>query len=381
MLLLLAACGTPGASPSTTRPTTAAAPAPPVEPGPALGAACDGARLLANPADLAARGPWPVGARTVRVSGLTLEVWYPARPGSERGVPPVRYDLRTAMPPAEAAKIPDADNAWLGCDCARDLPLDEAHGPYPAVVFLHGAASFRAQSAFLMTHWASRGFVVVAPDVPGVGLAASLGQVEDVPTEPVAALVLDALAAPPAPDDPLAFVRGALGPGRALAGHSLGSMMHALLERPDVSVRIALAGFASPDGVASWLVVAGDHDRIAYAPDMIDRFAAQPAPSRLAVLHGAGHLAFSDLCTVGADRGGALAIAQRHGVTVPPIVAQLATDGCLPSDAPFTTTAPLLRALTAGVLEERLRCDPAATASIPLLAVPALTLVEHVAPP
>ena len=30
---------------------------------------------------------------------------------------------------------------------------------------------------------------------------------------------------------------------------------------------------------------------------------------RLVVVRGAGHLAFSDLCTLGADRGGALAIA------------------------------------------------------------------------
>ena len=57
------------------------------------------------------------------------------------------------MPAAEAAKIPDADNAWLTCACGRDLPVDDAHGPYPVVLFLHGAASFRAQSASLVAHF------------------------------------------------------------------------------------------------------------------------------------------------------------------------------------------------------------------------------------
>jgi hypothetical protein len=41
----------------------------------------------------------------VDVDGVTVEVWYPARPDSDRGQPRARYDLRAAMPAAEAAKI------------------------------------------------------------------------------------------------------------------------------------------------------------------------------------------------------------------------------------------------------------------------------------
>jgi len=339
--------------------------------------ACGEASLFANPPDLAARGPWAVGVRTIVVDGLSLEVWYPARPGSERGAPPVRYDLRAVMPSTEAAKIPDAANAWLACECSRDLPIDDKHGPYPVVVFLHGAASFRAQSAFLMTHWASRGFVVVAPDLPGVGLKAALGGEEQTAPLGAANQVFDVLAKASVPD-PLAFVRASLGRGRALVGHSLGSMLSTtVVDRPEVEVRIAMAGFAQPDAKASWLVLAGDHDGIAYAPDAAQRFATAPAPSRLGVVHGAGHLAFSDLCTLGVDRGGAIAIAKQYGVAVPPLLEKLALDGCRPTDAPFATTAPLIRALTVGVLEEKLRCDPAATRAIAALAGSGLTLVEN----
>lgn len=348
-----------------------------VPPRVTTGAACGTATLLPTPQDLGARGPWHVGVRTVVADGLVLEVWYPARAGSERGASPVSYDLRESMPPTEAAKIPDSANPRLACECARDLPVDDRHGPYPVVVFLHGAASFRAQSTFLMTHWASRGFVVVAPDLPGIGLKAALGG--EAQSAPFGAVirVLDVLARADAPD-PLGFVRSSLGPGRALVGHSLGSMLaNTVVDRPEVEVRISMAGFTQPDGKASWLVLAGDHDSIAYSPDLAAQFSAAPAPARLAVLHGAGHLAFSDLCTLGADRGGAMAIARSYGVSVPPILETLGADGCRPADAPFATTAPVIRALTAGVLEETLHCDPRATREIAALAGPAVTLSEH----
>src|SRR4249919_3928716 len=71
---------------------------------------CDGASLLPVPSDPAARGPWAVGVRTVAVGDLRTEVWYPASPGSDAGKETARYDIRTALPPAEAAKIPDDEN-------------------------------------------------------------------------------------------------------------------------------------------------------------------------------------------------------------------------------------------------------------------------------
>ncbi len=333
----------------------------------AAGAACPGATMLPVPAALEQRGPWAVGVRTVRVENLTVEVWYPALPGSERGRPTERYDLRTAMPPAEAAKIPDADNAWLPCACVRDLPLDEAHGPYPAVLFLHGAASVRAQSAFLMTHWASRGFIVVAPDLPGVGLAAALGGQVGFPAgAPIA--MIDALTQRPEGDDPLAFIRPHLAAHVAIAGHSLGAILEGTVgERPEISVQITMAGLATTSTERSTLALYGDHDGIASAPSAADAAAASVGTNRVGVIRGAGHLAFTDLCGLAADRGGALAVARAHGVALPEMIATLATDGCRPTDAPFATTAPAIRALTAGVLEERLHCDPAATRALAAL--------------
>ena len=371
--LVLAACG------AASSPASRAEPPVSFPLAPALGAACEGARLLAVPLDRAARGPWAVGARTVRVDDLTAEVWYPARPGSDAGQPLVRYDLRTVMPAAEAAKIPDADNAWLTCACGRDLPVDDAHGPYPVVLFLHGAASFRAQSASLMAHWASRGFVVIAPDLPGAGLADVLGGGGGSPLG-APGLIMDVIARARGPEegDPLAFVRARMDAARVgVAGHSLGSILGATItDHPEIGVRISMAGMAQPEAGVSTLLLAGDHDQIASADAARAGIAEAPGPARLVVVRGAGHLAFSDLCTLGADRGGALAIAAAHGIVVPAMIATLAQDGCRPTDAPVASTAPAIRAATAGVLEERLRCDPGAATA--LTALPATFDVEVV---
>ena len=302
-------------------------------------------------------GPWPVGVKTIELEGTTIEVWYPAKPGSDSDHPHVRYDLREAMPPSEAAKIPDADNAWLDCACTRDLPVDDTHARYPAIVFLHGAASFRAQSAFLATHWASRGFVVLAPEMPGIGLAAVMGGPQEFPLmlpSRIVALIEHAPA-----NDPLAFLRARLGDRLAIVGHSLGALLaNSVPDRAAVAVRIALAGAAPNEGSAATLTLLGDHDHIGGGS------AASPAHGRVVVVHRAGHLAFTDLCGVGADRGGSVAIAKAHGVEIPELVVKLATDGCGSDDAPFATTAPIIRAVTAAMLEQTLRCDRRAAADL-----------------
>ncbi len=114
----------PTRRPATTRP----APAPTCPAAPA-------ARSCLS-RDTSLPGPWPVGARTVTIGGLTVEVWYPAELGSEAEQEKIRYDIRTGLPDAEQGKVPDADNPWQDCECWQDLPLDADHGPYPAVIFV-----------------------------------------------------------------------------------------------------------------------------------------------------------------------------------------------------------------------------------------------------
>ena len=119
------------------------------------------------PNDLGQLGPWPVGVRTINIDGLTAEIWYPAMPGSSEGIVPEIYDIRGFMPEEERMRIPDGHAPIQRCACFRDLPLDESAGPFPVVLFLHGTALFRTSNLENVSHWASRGFVVIAPDHPG----------------------------------------------------------------------------------------------------------------------------------------------------------------------------------------------------------------------
>ena len=64
-------------------------------------------------------------------------------------------------------------------DAYRGVPVS-TDGPFPVVLFSHGASSFRLQSTALTTHLASWGFVVVSPDYFERGLQSLLGGVPDV---------------------------------------------------------------------------------------------------------------------------------------------------------------------------------------------------------
>jgi hypothetical protein len=93
------------------------------------------------------------------------------------------------------------------------------------------------------------------------------------------------------------------------------------------------------------------------------------APSkRLVGLEAAGHLAFSDLCTLAADQGGILQVALDYGVDVPGFLIPLASDGCgdgfLAPEIGFAIT----NAATAAALHETLHCAPWGAAALSGLA-------------
>ena len=305
LLLMVTACGSTSSTPT---------------PGSEVDG-CDGASLLAGSADLSARGPWGVGARTVTVGGLTAEVWYPAPLAMTQSAPKVRYDIRQQLPASEAAKIPDEDNPWQTCDCVRDAPLDVGHGPYPAIIFVHGTASFRHQSLAIVTHWASRGFVVIAADHPGLKLGDLLGMACGMPAvqQNLQADIDAELAALASPSGELAFLAGRIDATRiAMAGHSAGANAAAEAgAKPNVQVVVSLAGNRRADApqLRKNLFLAGLSDTVVSPGQSRTAWNASTTPRSFVSLTGAGHLAFSDLCdtknTAGQDL---LAIAEAKQV-------------------------------------------------------------------
>lgn len=333
-------------------------------------AGCDGAKLLSTPSDPAARGPWPVGARTVAVGRLgKVEVWYPATRGSEANQTRARYDIRASLNASQRTTIPDADNPWQDCDCYRDLPLDEAHGPYPAVVFVHGTAAFRHQSLAIVTHWASRGFVVVAADHPGLLLGDVLTMLcPDTPTGTldlagdVAALVT----ALGAPGGELAFLAGHVDASRlAVAGHSAGANTAAAATGlPGVRVAIMLAGNrAAPDSATleRVLFMSGDNDTLVQPSAVHGAWAQSATPRHYLKILGAGHLAFSDLCeTKNAAGNNMLQIGEQYQLCG--VAAAGALFDCNPAYIPGRVGWDIIDFASTAILEPVLQCKTGGTA-------------------
>jgi hypothetical protein len=343
---------------------------------------CGGStKLLELPANPGERGPWSVGSRAVTVAGFDAEVWFPARPGSTQGLDKYTYDLRKYLPADQQATVTDSTTIRQPCDCFRDVPLDTGHGPYAVVLFAHGFSGFSAQSLEEMVHWASRGFVVIAADHPSLGLKTFLktglgtfgAGAASQPKE--ARAVLDALQSPTGDLD---FLVGHIDMTRAgAAGHSAGGgAVSGLSDYPGVKVIIPMAarGVSAGPSLKSTLVMGGMTDQIAQYSGVKAGYASSPAPKRLVGITGAGHMAFTSFCPIGADQGGILAAAQRAGVVFDPAflatIGPLAADGCQPANLPAEQGWEVIQYATAGALEETLLCLPeraAALAKLPTL--------------
>src|SRR5690606_13042077 len=116
-------------------------------------------------------GPWEVGVTTVEAGDRAYEIWYPVDPGDQGDRARDVYYIRDWLPEVIDALLPADANPPYVTNAYREAPAS-ADGPFPLVIFAHGAASFRMQSTELTTHLASWGFVVVSPDYLERGLSA-----------------------------------------------------------------------------------------------------------------------------------------------------------------------------------------------------------------
>ncbi len=113
-----------------------------------------------EPPALTARGAYRVGVQTLNVTDeahkrtLKLEVWYPAILEAEQE----RTEYR-----AQVGKTKYVLTGRAG----RDAPILESIKPFPLLIFSHGQPDDRIQTAYLLEHLASQGFVVAAIDHTG----------------------------------------------------------------------------------------------------------------------------------------------------------------------------------------------------------------------
>ena len=107
-------------------------------------------------------GPNVVGITTVHLSTRVIDVFYPARRGSQSGVPQATYDLREPLRDPLGPPPGGSDAELVSLPAYRDLPA--AAGSFPVVLFSHDLGGFPLQDASLESSIAAWGFVVIAPD-------------------------------------------------------------------------------------------------------------------------------------------------------------------------------------------------------------------------
>ncbi len=331
--------------------------------------ACEGATMRAKPNDTALRGPWPVGARTVDIGGRTVEVFYPAAEPPTGD--PVRFDIREALPPDEAAKINDEQNPWQICDCGRDLAVDDAFGPYPVILFVHGTAGWRTQSLRHLTHWASRGFVVLTADHPGLMLRDILAPLcggEAAPRNLNADLEV-MLAAVRGETDELNDFASVMDAARiGMTGHSAGgSAVGPYGEDAQVIVPLS-AGPTVAGGTAlqSSLTLGGTADSVVAYSNLQSGYEASASPKRLIGISNAGHLVPSEICTASNEAGqNLLEIAGETGVCGAAAAGFLfqCSDDLLADETGWA----IVEYATSAAFEETLHCSPVGTANLDVM--------------
>jgi dienelactone hydrolase len=310
--------------------------------------------------DLAGPGPYAVGVTTRTLpEGGSVEIWYPADESTAGGTD--TYSVRAFLPPAIAALVPAEIDDSFTIDATRDAPA-AADGPFPVVLFSHGASSFRLQSSTLAQHLASWGIVTASTDHPTRDLLNALGgtaegqppAVEQMRSMRTYLTTLD--------DDPV--LGGALDNDRvALGGHSAGGGTVAeLAGDPSILGYVSYAsGLRDTIPAVPSLFIAGALDAVV---DPVERtqaaFDAAPAPSWFWNVDGAGHQAFTDLCVIGGGDSTLIDLAEAAGLGafVDERLRASAIDGCEEPNLPVQSVWPGIHQAATGFYRWVFGLDP-----------------------
>ena len=368
LVLLVAACSSDdegGDTTTTTAPGGDAAASAPGEEGGATG--------VEDLEQWAERGPYGVGSQQLALAdGRRVVAWYPAEEGAGTDEPVETFDIASLLNPDLQAQIPAEMRVQYPIPAAPGAAPDASGGPYPVVLFSHGFAGFPEQSADLVTHLASWGYVVAAPDHVERSLSGLLGTAAQGVAEREDVDVLDEtldLVVAQGDDDtsPLSGMVDA--EAVAVAGHSAGAgaayRMASSDDRID-AVATYSVGTGGDEGLPEApdvpaLVMLGERDGIIPPEATREVYEGLSAPRYLAEVPDSGHLVFSDLCLIGADQDGLIGIVEAIELPIPDDLKALGSDGCDPAEyLPADEAFPSIDSLSIAFLDGYLRDDAAA---------------------
>jgi dienelactone hydrolase len=308
-------------------------------------------------------GPFPVGYTTLSLPDREVAVFYPADRGAVAGKPKATYDQVAPLPDNLKGILPDEYNTVVTMPAYADVRAS-GDGPFPVVLFSHGAGSYNIVTSGLLAGVASWGFVVVSTDFFEYGLAAQVMR-RQYPRDPVKArrvmLASLDLVGRESTRAGSRLERTVDASRVATMGHSAGggTAFNALT---DTRVRAAV-GWATvppagePAGKPTMIIGAGND--IAVTPaELEELYANLPAPKRLVLVGGtrAGHNTFTDICDVIRGGGGLVEFARENKLVTEQLL-RLATNGCAKTDIEPGRFQRVVQHFTVAALREALRVD------------------------
>lgn len=319
---------------------------------------CNGSSLLSVPVSPNEKGPWPVGSRVVTIGDLKTQIWYPAEPGSEISKEKVVIDsLIMAEHVIELEGSNPDDYHKVYTDYYMDLPVDSGHGPYPAIIYVHGTAGFRTAYYEQAQHWASRGFVVLCADNPWINLTDLRRGVLNIALATQGADTEDLLAAVRSTEAPLDFLASHVDADRiGLAGHSAGgAAITGLSNEEGVRVIITMAStdaeIDSSEYLESGMVMGALEDQTVSWNSLQSGYADMNIKrKRLVGIPDTGHMGFQNFCDF-------ILLAPGYGVDFPALFDSVMYDGCGPDYIEQEITWDIVNYATTAVFEETLTCS------------------------
>jgi dienelactone hydrolase len=345
------------------------------------------------PVDFSQRGPYPVGRTILALPDRQVYVFYPADPAAVADAAPIDgYSSIIGFPESVRAVIPPEIVQDIPLD-SYDQPAPSPEGPFPTIIYSHGAGDYAAFASQHFEHMASWGFVTASPEHIERDLAAStLGQTrqgddvavlratlallgEQNTSGPLAgAMNLDQLAAEGLSAGGSAVLRFAQDPevktviGRAPGygvsidvPEAIRSDAEARRAFVDQAIDAAYAATPPPDKPS--MIIAGEVDETIPLANIERTFAWLAPPKRFAVIAGGGHNAFTDLCAPIRAGGGLMQFSGR--IPAPDALLARGEDGCTEANIDPQVAYDLIDQLTVAQLRNVFGIDaPQAAASL-----------------
>lgn len=330
--------------------------------------------------DPAQWGPFPVGVTTMTIKSVDhagmprnfrAELWYPTTEEFRDGpfdtiniyedapadLKPYVEQFKDAVPPIPVL-------------ASRDSPVRHGDGPYPVVLFSHGAYGVRYQSVFFTIHLASHGYIVASIDHPGntlydifgpdgYNLDTVLVSSLDRPYDSVVALTA-VLVRTDDPDD--RFYKTMIPTKVGMSGHSFGGFTSFLMAGldPRISVIVPMAPATAGLGVIGYpleeldvpsMMMAGMLDNtLNPEQEMVMGYEKIPPTKAFLAFHNGGHYTFSDICQLDLEY-----VAHELGFGD---AEDALTDGCGEQNISVDIAHPIIRQFGIGMFNYYLRESP-----------------------